>query len=274
VSIKGPDLPEYENPPVIEVVCGVLFQPLGGLSGPYLGLLWERFREDYPMVQEMPILAPIVERFDVSPPAEAQFSQVTAWPRTWFIQKDETGLIQVQRDRFLYNWRKISEKHPYPRYHNVIGKFREHFSQFCDFLAEHDLGAIQPLQYEMTYINHIPEGEGWNTLADIGEVFPDLRWRSNSVRVFPSPESILWRAAFVLPNQQGRLHASIVNAQWEKDGRNINILILELTARGIGRNPSQEEMYAWFDLARESIVRTFTDLTSEIIQHAIWRRTR
>ena len=41
-------LPDFENPPVIEVVCGVSFAPLTDLKAVHLGLLWERFRDRYP----------------------------------------------------------------------------------------------------------------------------------------------------------------------------------------------------------------------------------
>ena len=54
----APPLPNYENPPVIEVVCGILFQELASLSGAHLGLLWQRLQPEYDHVQEVAPLAP------------------------------------------------------------------------------------------------------------------------------------------------------------------------------------------------------------------------
>jgi hypothetical protein len=33
------NLPKYQNPPVVEVVCGILFKPLDKLLAPHLGML-------------------------------------------------------------------------------------------------------------------------------------------------------------------------------------------------------------------------------------------
>jgi hypothetical protein len=40
----------------------------------------------------------------------------------------------------------------------------------------------------------------------------------------------------------------------------------------MGKDKSPEGMWTWFDLAREWIVRGFTDLTGEEVQKQIWRK--
>jgi hypothetical protein len=57
-------LPDYEKPPVIEVVCGILFEPIKGLTAPYIGVLWEKFKSEYPRCKEVAPLVPVIERFD------------------------------------------------------------------------------------------------------------------------------------------------------------------------------------------------------------------
>jgi hypothetical protein len=37
---KPKDLPKFEEPPVIEVGCGVMFKSIDALLAPHLGLLW------------------------------------------------------------------------------------------------------------------------------------------------------------------------------------------------------------------------------------------
>lgn len=266
------DLPDYENPPVIEVVCGVLFTPIDALLVPHFGQLWEKFRSDYPHCQEVPPLVPAIERLEEPSPPEASFTEIPPLPRIWFVHTNDTGVIQIQRDRFLHNWRKKRPEDEYPRYHNVIKMFYDRLSDFRSFLAEAKLGTIQPLQYEMTYINHIPQGEGWTTIGEIGRVFPDLSWRSGTQRFLPDLEGFNWRAGFLLPDRAGRLHATIRPVVRRTDLR--RILALELTARGMGSDASPEGMRAWFDLARQWIVRGFTDLTSDDIQQKVWRRRR
>ena len=265
-------LPEFEKPPVVEVVCGVLFKPLETLLAPHLGVLWERFKDDYPNCQEVPPLAPVIERFDEGPPVQLEITDRPPLPRIWFVHRHENGIIQVQRDRFLHNWKKVRPEDAYPRYDTVIKMFRERLGSFEAFLNETQLGSIEPRQYEMTYVNHIPMGEGLDSINQVGNVFPDFGWRSATTRFLNEPEAFNWRTSFALPDNSGRLHATIRSAVRRED--NAPMLLFELTARGLGKDRSKDAMSAWFHLAHEWIVRGFTDLTGENLHKNVWKRTR
>src|SRR5260370_28834038 len=81
-------LPEYNNPLVNEVVCGVLFESIKTLFAPHLGLLWERFKSDYPTCQEVPPLVPAIETFDRpsgQTPLSIELSELPSLPRVWFV---------------------------------------------------------------------------------------------------------------------------------------------------------------------------------------------
>jgi uncharacterized protein (TIGR04255 family) len=264
------NLPKYENPPVIEVVCGILFRPIERMLAPHLGLLWEKYKRDHPSCQEVPPLAPVIERFEETPAqtVELELSNRPLLPRIWFVTSNGTGIIQIQTDRFLYNWRRVRGEDEYPHYHQVVEMFRDHLAKFELFLGEAEIGTIEPLQYEITYVNHIPRGSGWTNLNDIDKVFPDLAWRGDQERFLPAPEGINWRTAFVLANRTGRLHASVRHVVRPQDRR--RIVLLELTARGMGDDMCGEGMWTWFDLAHEWIVRGFADLTGEEVQRNIW----
>ena len=69
-SALNKTLPDFVKPPVNEVVCGIQFQPLKGMTVPYLGLLWQKFRPEYPKCREVAPLIPVVERFDEHTRAE------------------------------------------------------------------------------------------------------------------------------------------------------------------------------------------------------------
>ena len=266
------ELPEYENPPVTEVVCGLFFKPIQSLLAPYLGLLWEKFKSDYPLCREVAPLVPTIEQFDDTPSVELALADTPPLPRIWFVHVKENGIIQVQRDSFLHNWRKVRPDDAYPRYHSIIEMFRDRLACFDIFLQENNLGKIIPQQYEMTYVNHIPLDEGWKERGDVGKVFPDVAWQQRADRFLAVPEDINWRTSFPLPNREGRLHATLRNAKRNSDGQ--PLLLFELTARGIGRDSSPEAMWRWFDMAREWIVHGFTDLTGHEIQQNEWGRRR
>lgn len=264
-------LPEYKKPPVNEVVCGVLFKDLS-FHAVHLGLLWQKFKPDYDHSREVAPLAPVVESFDRLRRVSLQLTDVPPLPRTWLLTPNENGVVQVQRDRFLHNWKKVAPDDEYPRYTQVIQMFRERLNTFEEFLAENRLGYIEPLQYEMTYVNHIPQGDGWACLADAGNVFPDFIRQRDSRRFLPEPDQINWRTSFPLPDQQGRLHAAIRDVKRDSDSK--PMLLLEVTARGMPGDAAREAMWSWFDLAHEWIVRGFTDLTGHEVRKNVWRQTR
>lgn len=270
-SVEPGILPFYEQPPVTEVACSVMFNSIEEFLTPHVGLLWQRFQPDYPFCDDVAPIAPKIEVFgNKSVEAKLQLSDIPPLPRIWFISPDGTRIIQLQRDRLIHNWRKVSSDSEYPRYDSLIEAFQEQLASFDSFLKEADLGQVQPSQYELTYVNQIPQGDGWTTLEDIGKIFPDFAWRVNSQRFLSKPESISWTTTFELPDEIGRLHTTIRHAL----GESYTILLFELTVRGIGSYASRESMQDWFDLAHEWIVQAFTDLTGEEIQKDIWKRRR
>ncbi len=262
-------LPEYENPPVTEVVCGVFFEPVKLLL-PHFGLLWEKFRPEYPKFEEaIPLIRKITPSGETAPDP-GDLAQIPL-PRLWFVSGDDTCVVQVQRDCFLTNWRKVRPTDDYPRYEKVIGVYQEQLSRFIAFLEEQELPPIVPLQYDITYVNHVLHGEGWETVDDIGKVFPDIAWRSGSDRLLRDLESVNFRTSFGLPEGIGRLSVTIQTAERRSDKR--RLLNLELTVRGKPRTASLDDLSSWFDVARGWIVRAFADLTSEELQKKQWRRT-
>jgi uncharacterized protein (TIGR04255 family) len=224
------NLPNYESPPVVEVVCGILFKSIETLLAPYLGLLWEKYKPEYPVCREVPPLTPVIERFDEPHMIDLRLADIPPLPRTWFIHENNNGIIQVQRDRFLHNWKKVRPEDEYPRYPQVIELFKDRLSKFELFLKENNLGVIEPQQYEMTYINHIPQGEGWKRLTEIGNIFPDFSLRATKSRFLPEPEGINWRTSFVLPDGAGRLHVTIRHAKLLHPNRPLLLLDLRCAA--------------------------------------------
>jgi uncharacterized protein (TIGR04255 family) len=264
------ELPDYEKPPVIEVVCGILFKHIPSLLYPHIGLLWNSYREEYSECREVAPLDPVIERFDELTQLSFEIGPLPPLPRIWLIHKDGTRLLQIQRDRFLHNWKKAKLEDEYPRYSRVKEMFFDQLAKFQVFLEGNNLGAIEPVQFEMTYINHIPLGDGWDRLGEVGKVFPDFSFRPTEGRFLPEPSGMMWRTVFDLPDKLGRLHAVIRNVKMKEKG--LPVLLLDLTVRGIGEDRSSEGMKLWFDVAREWIVRGFEDLTREELQRVVWKK--
>jgi uncharacterized protein (TIGR04255 family) len=269
LGVDSRQLLSYEKPPVNEVICSVLFDPIEALLTPHIGFLWQRFQPDYPFCDDVAPLAPKVEVFNNQViETMLEVSDIPPLPRVWFISSDETKIVQIQRDRLIHNWRKISPNSEYPRYDSLIKAFQGHLTSFNGFLQEAELGTIQIRQYELTYVNQISQGEAWETLEDIGKIFPDFKWQNSLERFLPKPQYIHWHTAFDLPEEFGRLHISIMNGLAD----NHPTLFFQLSVRGIGKYSSLDLMQNWFDVAHEWTVQAFADLTDKKIQTNIWKR--
>src|SRR5438132_1441838 len=89
-------------------------------------------------------------------------------------------------------------------------------------------------------------------------------------RFLPGIEHLNLRTSFELPNRTARMHVSIRDGRRKDDMK--PVFLFELTVRGFPGDQSRNEMWKWFDIAREWIVRGFTDLTTDDIQRKVWRR--
>jgi len=262
-------LPDFSKPPVIETVFGLQFEPLAGLNTPRIGAFWSKHRNQYPDTEEKPPLPPVVERYkdgDVQPAALMSLDVIPT-PRVFLIDESGNWVMQLQKDRFLHNWRKVNDEDRYPRHRATSQRFFTMWASFQEFCEQERIGPASITQAELTYINHIPKGEGWSNFSAISELFPDLNWRKNR-DFLPDPDVMGWQLRFSLPERQGRLYVTLKHGTRNRDKK--ELFLCELTVRGA---PSADIALAeWFDIAREWIVRGFCDLTGRRVQEEYWGR--
>jgi uncharacterized protein (TIGR04255 family) len=263
------DLPDYDRPPVIEVVIGAQFEPIS-LPAVGIGLFWNRLRDRYPTPSDRPPIGQRFERFDADQAGAPELSieALAAPPLPRLFMEDESGnwVLQLQQDRLLHNWRKKTDDDVYPRYEVVYNRFLEAWQDWLGFLPDIGQEAPRVNQLELTYVNHVPQGEGWEDVGDVGNVFPSIGWHPTG-EFLPAPEGLNWRAQFRMPDDAGRLHVAVQQAVRRADRR--LVLLCELTARGY---PRDGDMDGWFGMGREWIVRGFTDLTSREAHESLWGR--
>jgi uncharacterized protein (TIGR04255 family) len=270
VTSRPDDLPNFENPPVVETVLSVQFEPLRGMGTAHLGLLWHEFSGNFPRTEDQSALAPIVEEFPETARArlglQLQAFERPPVPRMWFVSERGDEMIQVQADRFIKNWRKAGPGEEYPRYEAVKASFERDFDVFRRFLGQHKIGGPDINQCEVSYVNHIVAGEGWNGFGDFDKVFSV--WLAPTAKIPGGAEDVRLQARFVIPDSQGkhvgRLHVDIQPAFRTTDNK--PMYLFHLTARGqLGRG------IEFFDLGRHWIVKSFAALTSPEM-HKVWKR--
>jgi len=254
-------LPDYGAPPLVEVACGLSFSSIQKLKVPHYGLFWTKILEEFPQCEHAP---PIGE------PPESLGGGNYFLPRIWFINEPGDNLIQLQADRFHFNWRQLQPENQYPRYPVIIEKFKRHFANFSSFLAEHHLGSIEPTECELTYVNQIPQGMGWNSIEEIGSLLKDVSWDRSRKSFLPPPEGVAWVANFQLPSENGTFRVSLKQAKRRADNK--PVIMIELSAKGLPQQRSIESIWSWYDLAHEWIVRGFSDITDDNAQIKLWKR--
>ena len=272
-------LPDFSNPPVVEVALAVQFEPLTELRTPQIGLLWANFRDRFPKIEEHPPLDPMMERFGApgppKPSVHFEMMRRPPVPRCWFVSADGTELIQIQQDRFAHNWRKTSasgEPVEYARYKHIRAGFRDELHDFAKFVTLEQLGALKPNQCELTYVNHIVSGPGWQHHGELGKILTLFETRYTD-EFLPDLEEARVASAYVIPGPDGkplgRLRLSIDSAYRRAD--NYPIMVLNLVARGRPDGTGTEGVMKFLDTGHEWIVRGFAAITTPEM-HKIWGR--
>jgi uncharacterized protein (TIGR04255 family) len=276
------DLPDFEKPPLIEVVLSVQFSDLRGYSSVHHGLLWDRnFRDSFPEFAEHAPLNPVFETFG---PRSAEGPRLTLEqlsgppvPRLWFMNRDRSHVIQVQPNRFVHNWRRIEADTGYPRYEVLKEKFFQEFDTFSQFVKAEKLGSIECNQCEVTYVNVITL-DGEDLRIHLERVFLSLAHTeagepSQGARL-PRPEDVqfVWRYVFddAAGEPAGRL---IISCKPGLGADRTPALRLDLTARGAPISANPEGVAGFLDLGRDVIVRGFTAITTPEM-HQLWGRMR
>ena len=109
--------PAFKNPPIVEFVLGVQFSPLTKLSAGHFGLFWKELGEEWVSAEDGPPLPDQFELFDRpkwSQPSGIELRVAMGMPAGRFIlhHRNQDRLIQIQRTRFHFNWRKTGELKP------------------------------------------------------------------------------------------------------------------------------------------------------------------
>lgn len=267
-------LPDFKSPPLVEVALAVQFEPLETMRVVDLGLLWNQFRERYPRCEEQPPLNPMVEKgtWKPTPPhgLQIEVTSTPPLPRLWLLDASDSGLVQIQPDRFAYNWR--ARDRAYPRFSTVRDSFIREFTVFRAYVEEHLSSPLLPTLCEVAYIDLIPRGDVWQRPGQLDSIVTWVQAQySDDYLGEPESASIGLRYTLADDNDiaRGQLSCSVRPALSKRDGSQ-NIL-MELSARGRPLEKDLNGVLAFFQLGHEAIVRAFASLTTPRA-HELWGR--
>jgi uncharacterized protein (TIGR04255 family) len=269
VTERPADLPEYAQEPLSEVAIGVLFDRLAGFRQGHFGRFWALVERDYPVTLDRERLEAVVEKLAPGPSSVSvalQLVESAPTNRAWFVSTDDRRLIQLQDDRLFVNWRRRSDG-IYPRFETLRDEFFLRLGQFVQLMSDAGLKAVTPQQIELSYFNWIKDA----TPREFLQHPPALQLPTLG---FPNSEDVMFTRFLVNIDNEPRavLAVEVQPAQQVQDERLVNGYQLTLTYRRPLAPPRDgEQIRAALDDGRATIVRAFTELTSESM-HQQWGR--
>ena len=257
--------PNFRRPPVAEVALSVQFDPLPGLRVVDFGRIWDEFADEYPLVEEHPAIAPLTVGQAI-PPFQIKLADTAEKPRLWFLNENQTRLVQFQQDRLSVNWRRLSDE-PYPRYDDTIRPMLVDAWARVERAAETLTGiALTPNMCEALYLNPIESGEVWQRHGELGRVLAP--WSGSASDDFlPEPTQARLEIEYPLPQGDGILLVNLTPVRRIDDDR--AVLMLQLIGRGQPKGPGFEGALEFLDLAHDWIVRGFKSITTPEM-HRAW----
>jgi len=274
MSTSANSLPDYETPPVVEVVFAVATASL-----PMTLVDLARFGlenlEEFPERQEQPPMAMPTESLQSEGqtigPSLALLSGVPPG-RLWFQSSDHTRLVQLQKDWLACNWQGASTDKPYPHYESIEGLFLETWDKWSKFVNDQGFGEVVAAQCELSYINHVAPGTVWQSHGEVDKV---VRLAGRAEGFLPQPEDgqVMFRYRMSDGEKDvGRLYVQATPGLRPADRS--PVIQLNLTARGFPSSNDRVGLTNFFRLAHRWIVEGFASATTDVAQDQLWGRIR
>lgn len=158
--------PRLSKPPLTEVVCGVKFEPLP-LALEHIAELRQALKEDYPKLSLQPAV--------MEPGDEFEFVFGVAGPalkgqRCLLEREGSPWIVQVQQDRFFFNWRGEGEH--YPGFEGVGGVLEGFLAVWRRFVEL--MGEVTVTRAEVVKVNMLQEHVHWHGVEDLTTLLPFL----------------------------------------------------------------------------------------------------
>ncbi len=157
--------PSLARPPIVEVVCGVVFDPVPNLDLLLLGVYWDERKADFPIRQIHPAF--------VDEPAFT----IPAMPMKAFIMSlDRQFVLQIQHDRFFMNWRQVGGQ--YPRFSEARGsggllsRMEDELRRLGEFVRNRCGHTLTPKRVELTKVDILSRPQHWDNINELSALVP------------------------------------------------------------------------------------------------------
>jgi uncharacterized protein (TIGR04255 family) len=252
-----PVRPKFDRPPLIEQAITVIFDELAGFSIGDFGRFWALIEHEFPECRQAPPLPVSIEQLGgvpFEPDVRLVVSEGETLPRCLYRHASSGEAVQVQNNRFTFNWAKLGAA-PYPHSERTVERFVELFGSFEAFVQDRQLGPLNLTQCEITNVNIVPVTEFGNDFGDAPRAFqlPVFNPDGNI-----STETYMQAVEYLIsgsPSPEGRVHvvlSPVINSTDQTLAYK-----LEITARSGHGSGKLRDVLEFFDTARTAINAAF-----------------
>lgn len=245
-----------KNAPLVEVSIGVQYSS-DLLTEVEIYRFHEKYlQESFPVVQNQIRLLDIVEEEE---PSKVQptihISEFQSLPgRKFFISEDGTRLVQIQSNRFAFNWRAVNQGvNDYPSFENVLNEFIALLEKMNKFK-----NSVLPIDYlELTYIDHIEVEKFGTKTFDVDMAINNFLF-NQSLRTFACEYSV-WKKEIA-----GNLAVKFQSAYKNIDGK--KLITMDSSCRGkyIGYQSPKDWFHASHEILKLNFFNSLTDKAKDI----------
>jgi hypothetical protein len=216
---------------------------------------------------DAPPVEPIFERYESDALwDQATFLKVTSKVdvRLQIRNKAKDRMIQVQNGRFFYNWLGTPGSPEYPSYDFVRPEFNTYWDKFRTFiLSEVGEKSVEPNQWEVIYVNHIPRGTAWSELPQLQNVFNMLR-DPGFADIGLKNDGIGGEWRYEISPKRGRLYIKLGTTTKEE----IPCVVMTLIARGAINEAAENSIDEGLNLGHLMITNAFSRVTTLAAQRS------
>lgn len=161
-SSSEPERLEFKEFPIVEVGCGVGFDPIDGVDAMLVGKYWALHKE----------------RFGFPHRAAGEGGSMGgAAFHTWLVSESGEFALELEPTRFAVHWRK--RDNTYPHFSDLDGEegvltmsLREidAFKKFCE--SNVPRAVLTPTRLELTKVDHLVEGQNFSDFAHLARAVP------------------------------------------------------------------------------------------------------
>lgn len=228
----------FDDPPVREVALGRTFLARPDFLLPYFGDFWSRIKGRYPTTeQSLPIVDPAEEITDL-----AAFS-----PRVFFVAPGSRSLMQLQQNRFHYNWRQGDVPAEYVRFPAIQTECLALWRELESYVLEVTKKPLQPQKAELTYTNFVEATAGENSFQLAELALHDSCWATHG-RFLEAPKAFAHNYVFDVPDSKSTLQVSTAQIAMVPKSDGVHKPVPLAKANGqtlIPASPSRLQDTAW-----------------------------